>query len=293
MVTLLREPLVHFLLIGMAFFLLYGAFSNTDPDQGARQVVVSAAEVQWMRANWQKRWGRAPTQQELDGLVQQFIRETVLSREAVALGLDQNDQVIRRRLAQKMAFIAKDLVSLTPPTDQDLQAYFDANHERYRTPARYTFSQLYIDPDRRGDTTLEDAEAIKVQLIAEGIGMRDPRAVGDDFMLASYYPQKSPIEIQKQFGSGFTESLMALTPGQWHGPILSGYGAHLVYVARIAEASVPELSAVRDRVVADWTADQREALEERFYKELLDEYTIVVEQPVDAVDLTMNTGETP
>jgi hypothetical protein len=286
-VTLLREPLLHFLVIGAAFFLLYGAFSNPEADQSDKRLVVNAAEVEWMRTNWQKRWGRPPTARELDGLIQQYIRETVLYREALALGLDRNDQIIRRRLAQKMEFIAKDLVSLTPPTDEDLQAYFETHQDRYQEPARYTFTQVFIDPDKRGDATLEDAEAIKARLIAEGDAIEDPGALGDDFMLANYYPEKDPLEIQKLFGSGFAESLIALSPGQWHGPVLSGYGTHLVYVRHVTEPRMPELAVVREQVVADWTADRGEALKERFVGELLEQYSIDVEKPAGDDNVAM------
>jgi hypothetical protein len=284
---LLREPLLHFVLIGAAFFLLYGAFADSGSEQGDKRLVVTAAEVEWMRGNWQKRWGRAPTAQEFDGLIQQYIREHVLYREALALGLDRNDQIIRRRLAQKMEFIAKDLVSLTPPTDEDLLTYFETHQDRYRLPARYTFSQVFIDPDKRGDATLRDAEAIKARLIAEGDAIADPGALGDDFMLANYYPEKDPLEIQKLFGKGFAESLIALAPGQWHGPILSGYGTHLVYLRHVTESQMPPLDAVRERVVADWTTDRGEALKERFVGELLEQYSIVVEPTADGTDVSM------
>ena len=279
---LLREPLLHFLLIGAAFFLLYGTFSKPVSDETGKTIVVSAAEIEWMQTNWQKRWGRPPTAEEFDGLIQQYIRETVLYREALALGLDKDDQVIRRRLGQKMEFIVKDLVALTPPTDEQLQSYFDAHRDRYQEPARYTFTQVFIDPDKRGDTTLEDAEAIKATLIAQGDeAIEDAGALGDDFMLQNYYPEKDQVEIQKQFGSGFTESLVKLSPGQWRGPILSGYGVHLVYVSNISEPPAPVFAEVRERVVQDWETEKGEELNDKFYANLRDQYTIVIEEPTE------------
>ncbi len=275
---LLHEPLLHFL-IGAAFFLLYGTFSKPVSDETGKTIVVSAAEIEWMQTNWQKRWGRPPTAEEFDGLIQQYIRETVLYREALALDLDKDDQVIRRRLGPKMEFIVKDLVALTPPTDEDLQTYFDAHRDRYQEPARYTFTQVFIDPDKRGDATLADAEAIKAQLIAQGDAIDDPGALGDDFMLQNYYPEKDPLEIQKLFGSGFAESLVALSPRQRHGPVLSGYGTHLVYVSHITDPPTPVLAKVHNQVVQEWTAEKGEALKEQFYANLRDSYTIVLEQP--------------
>jgi hypothetical protein len=275
---LLREPLVHFLFIGAAIYLLYGAFAEPVPEEDDKTIVVSAGEIEWMQTAWQKRWNRPPTAQEFDGLIQQYIRETVLYREALTMGLNQHDQVIRRRLAQKLEFLAKDLVALTPPTDEELQTYFDTHRDRYQEPARYTFTQVFIDPDKRGDTTLDDARAIKATLIAQGDAIENAGTLGDDFMLQNYYPQKEQAEIQKLFGSGFAESLVDLSPGQWHGPVLSGYGTHLVYVSNISEPPPPVFAEVRERVVQDWTTEKGEELNEKFYANLRDRYTIVIEE---------------
>jgi len=278
-VKLLREPLLHFLFIGAAIYLLYGMFAEPVPEETDKTIVVSAGEIEWMQSSWQKRWNRPPTDKEMDGLVQQYIRETVLYREALTMGLNQHDQVIRRRLAQKLEFLAKDLVALTPPTDEELQAYFAEHQDRYQEPARYTFTQVFIDPDKRGDATLADAEKIKATLIAQGDAIDDAGALGDDFMLQNYYPEKDPIEIQKNFGSGFTASLVDLSPGQWHGPVLSGYGVHLVYVSNVSEPPAPVFAEVRERVTLDWKTDRGEELNEKFYANLRDQYTIVIEAP--------------
>jgi len=283
----LREPLLHFLLIGAAIYLLYGAFAETAPEETDKTIVVSAAEVEWMQTSWQKRWNRLPTPDELNGVIQQYIRETVLYREALTMGLNKHDQVIRRRLAQKLEFLAKDLVSLTPPTDEELVAYFDVHKDRYQEPALYTFTQVFFDPDKRGDATLDDAEAIKVTLISIGDAIEDAGALGDAIMLQSYYPEKDPLEIQKSFGTGFTESLMDLAPGEWHGPVLSGYGTHLVYVSRIHEPPPPVFAEVRDQVVQEWTSERSEELNEQFYASLRDGYTIVIEELVAQDDVAV------
>jgi hypothetical protein len=261
-------------------YLLYGVFAEPVPEADDKTIVVKAGEVEWMQTAWQKRWNRPPTAEELDGLVQQYIKETVLYREALTMGLNKHDQVIRRRLAQKLEFLAKDLVALTPPTDEELQAYFDEHQERYQEPVLYTFTQIFIDPDKRGDTTLDDAEAIKANLIVKGDAVEDPGALGDDFMLQNYYPEKDAVEIQKQFGSGFTESLVELSPGQWHGPVLSGYGVHLVYISSISEPPPPDFAALRARVVQDWEMERGEELNNKFYASLRDQYTVVIEEPV-------------
>lgn len=276
---LLREPLLHFIFIGAVIYLLYGVFAEPVMDETDKTIVVSAGETEWMQSSWQKRWNRPPTDKEMDGLIQQYIRETVLYREALTMGLNQHDQVIRRRLAQKLEFLARDLASLAPPTEEELLAYFTEHQARYQEPTRYTFTQVFIDPDKRGDATLADAETIKATLIAQGDAIEDAGALGDDFMLQNYYPDKDPLEIRKYFGSGFAESLVELSPGQWHGPVLSGYGVHLVYVSNVTAPPAPVFAELRERVTQDWKAERGEELNEKFYASLRDRYTIVIEAP--------------
>ena len=289
----LREPLLHFLIIGVVIYALFAVFAESTPEADDDTLVVSAAEIEWMHTSWQQRWNRPPTEEELDGLIQQYIRETVLYREALTMGLNQHDQVIRRRLAQKLEFLAKDLVALAPPTEEELQAYFATHEDRYREPPLYTFTQVYVDPDKRGDATLADAERIKATLIAQGEAIEDPGALGDGFMLQSYFPEKDPTEIQKAFGRGFAESLMGLATGEWHGPVLSGYGTHVVYVSHVSEPPAPIFDAVRDRVTEDWKAGRGEELNEAFYANLRDRYTIVIDWPDGERELALSRDEKP
>ena len=284
---LLREPLVHFMFIGAFIYLLYGVFAESVPEADDKTIVVTAGEVEWMQSTWQKRWNRPPTAKEFDGLIQQYIREMVLYREALTMGLNKHDMVVRRRLAQKLEFLAKDLVALIPPTEEELQIYFDEHQGRYQEPMLYTFTQVFIDPDKRGDATLDDAEKIKATLIEKGDAIDDPGALGDRFMLQNYYPGKDQIEIQKQFGSGFTESLIALSAGEWHGPVLSGYGVHLVYISNVDEPPPPVFADVRERVVQEWTSDKSEELNEKFYANLREQYTVVIEEPVEDEKLVL------
>ncbi len=292
---LLREPLVHFMFIGAVIYLVYAVFAEPVPEETDKTIVVTAGEIEWMQTSWQKRWNRPPTTKEFDGLIQQYIKETVLYREALTMGLNKHDQVIRRRLAQKLEFLARDLVALTPPTDEELQVYFDEHQARYQEPMRYTFTQVFFDPDKRGDTTLDDAKAVKATLIAQGYAIDDAidyaRALGDDFMLQNYYPEKEPVEIQKLFGPGFTQSLVELSPGQWHGPVLSGYGVHLVFVSNISEPPPLQFAKVRERVMQDWKREKGEELNDKFYSSLREQYTIVIETPEQAGNLTAIRGQ--
>jgi hypothetical protein len=281
------------LFIGAAIYLLYGAFAEPVPEEVDKTIVVSAGEIEWMQTAWQKRWNRLPTPEEFDGLIQQYIRETVLYREALTMGLNKHDQVIRRRLAQKLEFLAKDLVALTPPTDEELLTYFKAHQDRYQEPARYTFTQVFIDPDKRGDATLADAEKIKATLKARSDAIEDAGALGDTFMLQNYYPEKEQAEIQKLFGSGFAESLVELSVGQWHGPVLSGYGVHLVYVDNVSEPPAPVFAEVRERVMQDWKTEKGEELNEKFYVNLRDRYTVVIEELKEEDKVTALKAQAP
>ncbi len=263
--------------IGAFIYLLYGMFSEPVVDDSDKTIVVTTGEVEWMRAAWEKRWNRAPTKTEFDGLIQQYIKETVLYREALTMGLNKHDQVIRRRLAQKLEFLAKDLVALTPPDDAELSAYFEAHQASYQLPARYTFTQVFIDPDKRGDDALNYAEEVKAKLIALGASNAQAAELSDRLMLQSDYAEVTQLDIKKQFGNEFAESLIKLSTGQWVGPVLSGYGIHLVYIDQIHLPPPTVLAEVRERVVRDWTADRSETLNKKFYADLREQYTVIIE----------------
>jgi hypothetical protein len=278
-VKLLREPLVQFLFIGAAIYLVYGLFAEPVEEETGDTLVVRAGEIEWMQTAWQKRWNRMPTPQELDGLIQQYVRESILYREALAMGLDKDDTIIRRRLAQKLEFLAQDLAMMTPPSEEELQAWFDAHRDRYQEPVRFTFTQVFVDPEKRGDATLDDARAIKAALMSQPDATANAGEQGDGFLLQSHYTENSRADVQKLFGDGFAESLVELSPGEWHGPVMSGYGVHLVYVHSISEPPPPVFAGVREQVRQDWEGNRRETLNEQFYAGLRDRYTIVIEAP--------------
>jgi hypothetical protein len=290
---LFREPLLHFVLIGAVIYMVYGLFAEPAEDTQDNTLTVSAAEIQWMQANWQKRWNRLPTEQELDGLIQHYIKETVLYREALSMGLNKHDPVIRRRLAQKLEFLAKDLVTLTPPTEQELRAYFQEHQSRYQPPVRYSFTQIYLDPDKRGDATLDDARAMKTALAAQANAFDRAGEWGDDLMLQSHYSAVDQVEIHKQFGAEFAEAMVKLAPGQWHGPLLSGYGVHLIYVHSRQEAAPVQFTEVRERVAQDWQSAKSDELNDTFYANLRERYSIVIEKPKQDNNVTAMQEQDP
>ncbi len=273
----LREPLVQFLFLGGLIYLAYALVTPQSEEDNSRTILVSASRVQWMQDSWQKRWNRLPTKQELDGIIQQYIKETVLYNEAIKMGLDKDDGVIRRRLAQQVEFLAKDLVVYTPPAQADLEKYYKEHLDQYKPDVSYSFTQVYFDPDKRGESTLDDANKVKEKLVAQASMLQNVEGLGDDYMKANYFEANTPMEIRKNFGSGFAESLMELEAGKWHGPVLSGFGTHLVFVNEIVSPPVPPFDEIKARVLEDWIEQKRESLNEEFYEALEDYYTIIIE----------------
>lgn len=281
-VRLIKEPLVHFLVIGAAIFVLYGFMGQQDVEEQERAITITAGEINWLTDSWKKRWNRPPTKEERDGLIKQYMREMILYHEAVAMGLDKDDTVIRRRLAQKLEFLTQDLISPQPPTEGELRTYFETHMNRYQPPDLITLTHVFFDPDKRGDQTLKDAETIKAKLIALKQPPQNARSFGDPFMLQSYYPERSEAELSKLFGSGFARPVFELATQEWHGPVLSGYGTHLVYVHDRRESEPPSVTEVQAQVREDWESDRREQLNEQFIASLMGRYDVTIEdEPVD------------
>lgn len=290
----LREPLVHFLLFGAAIYLVYALQAQPVGEEEAddRTVVVSTGEIAWMLESWEKRWGRPPTQEELDGMIQGYAKETILYREAIAMGLDKDDIIIRRRMAQKLTFMFEDLLQPKPPTDEQLQAYFEENIDAYSLPARITMTQVFIDPDKHGDQTLEYAAAMKTMLERSDDPEAAGRAAADSFMLQAYHPERVETELARDFGSEFARSVFELEPGKWHGPVLSGYGTHLVYVSHRIETQPQAFTDVEAMVLQNWQDERRKELNEQFVANLLDRYEVVIEEiPADAATTTAGAGQ--
>jgi hypothetical protein len=253
-----------------------------EAEEQERAITITAGEIGWLTDTWKKRWSRPPTDKERAGLIQQYLQEMILYREAVAMGLDKDDTVIRRRLAQKLEFLTQDLISPQPPSQDELQTYFEEHIERYQPPDLITMTHVFFDPDKRGDQTLKDAETIKAELIALNEPPQDARSFGDPFMLQSYYPERSEAELAKLFGSGFARPVFELAPQQWHGPVLSGYGTHLVYVHDLQKSEPPKFTEVEKQVRQDWENDKRAQLNEQYIASLMGRYDVTIEDvPVD------------
>jgi parvulin-like peptidyl-prolyl isomerase len=268
-----REPLLHFLLIGAALFALYGVLNRGESDT-PREIVVSEARVAALAENFAKTWMRPPTAEELAGLVEDYVREEIYYREALAIGLDQDDTVIRRRLRQKMEFISEELAT-TEPTDAELQAYLDANAEKFLEPSATTFEQVYFSTERRGDDARPAAERLLAALQAGRAGP-DPAAAGDSTLLPLSMEGATPRQIAGTFGEEFVAQLDEAPAGQWSGPLHSSYGVHLVRVVERADGALPTLDRIRPVVLREWQVEQTRRVSDEFYEALRDRYDVRV-----------------
>lgn len=274
---LLREPLVHFMAIGAILFGFYNLI-NDDRDTGNR-IEVTDRKVAQLTQAWVSTWQRTPTAGELQSLIDGYIREEVLVREAFALGLDEDDVIIRRRLAQKMDFLTSDLSNASAPEDDKLLDYFTNHPELFVIPARVSFRQIYFNADQRGNATSADANALLAKL-KNGTQV-DPATQGDRFMLETRFTRATERQVARTFGGSFAAALFGLNssglnaPG-WHGPLESGYGLHLVWVETYELARQPEFSSIRNDVLLAWQEAEQQRREAEAFEQLKARYEIVI-----------------
>ena len=272
MKKLYKEPLLHFLIIGALIFVLFSIVNKEESIESENKIVVSIAEIERLSDNWSKKWNRPPTERELMGLVDSYVKEEVYYREALALGLDQNDTILRRRLMQKMEFLSNDLAELNTPDESALNKYFLDNQEKYELPAQVSFTHIYFSLDKRGAKAFEDAKNVLSELNTLRASEK-----GDSFMLQYDFVQETPFEVERLFGKGFAEELFTLGINTWLGPIESGYGLHLVRVSEKVDARMPELASAIDKVRTDLMFERRQKMNKEIYEKFKERYEIVVE----------------
>jgi parvulin-like peptidyl-prolyl isomerase len=277
MAKVLREPLFHFLLAGLALFLLYELIRGGESD-APREIVISEARVEALAESFAAVWMRPPTPQEIKGLVDDFVAEEIFYREGIAMGLDQDDTVIRRRLRQKMEFIAEDAATAVEPSDEQLQAYLAQHAAKFVAPAELTFAQVYFNTGKRGDSARAEAEKLLAELQA-GRGPADPAEAGDPTLLPVGLQAASPQAIANAFGSDFAAQIEEAPVGQWSGPLQSTFGLHLVRVDERTAGALPALEAIRPIVLREWQAEQRTASNQRFLDGLRARYEVRIEGP--------------
>ena len=276
--SLFREPLLHFVVLGLILFGVRALLTRGDGSEVDKRIQVTETEVQWLASTWESRWQRPPTEQELRGLVDAYVREEVLYREALDVGLDRDDQVIRRRLVQKLEFITEDLASQVQPSEATLQAFFRDSVDRYRFPERRSFEHVYFNADQRGAAIDTDVARVLAEVRARSVTLAQAVDRGDRFMLPHEYRRLSPEEVARSFGGRFADALFALEAGEWQGPVVSGYGLRLVRVTDVEEGRVPALAEVREEVLLDYATVARRQASEALYEGLRAQYEIEIDE---------------
>ncbi len=275
----LREPLFHFLLIGALMFVGFSLFQNEDQSMDT-QIVVTENDISVLMADFKRTWQRPPLEKELQGLLEEKIREEIAYREGLALGLDRDDPYIRRRLRMKLELMLEDISAQSSPTDEELEEFLVQNREMFRREERIRFSQVYLNPADHGDKLQEDAERLLERLSEEGENL-NLELFGDAIMLGKTFPLTPSSVINRQFGNAFAEQLSGLEIGRWQGPVRSGYGYHLVLIEERNEVRDPELAEIRSAVVREYDLKQRRELKEKIYTNLREKYTITIESESD------------
>jgi len=278
----LREPLLHFLLAGAALFAGYSSLHPTTSGDGDRnRIELTVDDLRQLTIAWVAQGRPAPTREELEHLAEARVREEVLYREALALGLDRDDTIVKRRLAQKMEFLFEDVAALREPARAQLQAWFEQHAERFRRPARATFLHRYFSPDRRGAGARDDAARAQQVLAGQPADAPQAAALADPFMFQEYYGDRSFDDLARVFGPAFARDLFQLTPGSWQGPIESGYGWHLVFVDSITPSYVPPFEDVEPEVKSAWIEDRRATVRQQAFEAMRARYAVVLPQDFD------------
>jgi len=275
-----REPLLHFLLLGLGLFLLHGWVGRSASAEGGT-IVISRGRIEQLSIGFQRMHQRAPDSGELGALIDDAIQEEIYSREAKALGLDRDDTIIRRRLRQKLEFVSQDLTPIAEPTDAELEAYLQAQPQKFRTERRYGLRHVYLDPSVHGSRLVEDAERLLTELRRSGPAA-DLSGRGEASLLPQKVEQMAASELSRLFGAQFESALPALPLGQWSGPVPSGYGLHLVLLQQRDEERARALAEVRAELRREWIDARHEEANARSYAQLRARYAVSVERPASS-----------
>lgn len=268
---LCKEPLVHFLLIGAILFLVYDLGQEPGSEPSSR-IRIDAGQVEQLVAGFRRTWLRPPTAAELDKLIDGHVRDEIYYREALSMGLDQNDAVIRQRMRIKLDFMLQDLTAADAPTDEQLMQFIEENGDKFREEPRIAFLQVYLNPEKHADLATKSA-----QLLADLQAGAAPETAGDSTLLALQYRLTRQGELVREFGDKFAQQLGELQPGEWSGPVYSGFGAHLVRVLERQDARLPQLADIRAQVVREYQIEQQREMKDTVYQQLRKGYEVVID----------------
>ena len=282
--ALSQEPLVHFLLIGAVLFLVF-ELRQEEASAAPNQILVDAGQVEQLAARFKRTRLRAPTDIELAALIEGHVREEVYYRQALAMGLDQNDPVLRQRMRQKLEFLLEDLAAEAVPGDEQLTRFMQSHPDRFREEPRLSFTQVYLNPENHSDIA---GDAMKV--LTRLNNGAPPEMEGDRSLVAQKYQLATRHEITRVFGDSFAQQMVLLEPGGWTGPVYSGYGGHLVRVSAKQAARFPDLPEIRDQVERDYMTERRQELKDITYRKLREGYEIIIEKSAGVPDPVAETA---
>jgi len=274
-----HEPLVQFLLLGALLF-VYFEWKGGGSGPGSTRISITPGLVEHLASGFARTWQRPPTDAELKGLVDDYVKEEIATREATAMGLDRDDTIIRRRLRQKMEFLVDEAVDATPPTDAEIRAWLEKHPGAFHPEPQVALRQVYVSVRRGGASAPVEAQRLLARLRAAGPDARID-ALGDASMLPRELPLGPLSEVTRAFGTEFAARIDAIEPGRWTGPVESPYGLHLVLVSERVAAAPPALADVRPLVERELLAERRRTQLQALYERLLQKYTVTIEMPKD------------
>ena len=269
---LVKEPLLHFLLIGAFFFVVYSLLNSESKGEDF-YISVDEDRIIALVESYKITWQRAPSAEELKALIDDYVLEEAYYRQALALNLDKGDSVIRRRLRQKMEFLANAMMESAEPTDTELTMYMTKNIEKYTVDDSYSFEQVFINARQSSQKLSARVAQVQADILKKNSPISDPA------LLASSYVRLTRHQIDNLFGQNFSENFDDLELNKWYGPIGSGVGMHFIYLTERIQAPLPSLSAVRDQVLSDWRFGKDNEAKEQLRRNVLKEFRVEVALP--------------
>lgn len=277
--TFLREPLLHFAVVGAILFGGYSWLNDRHVEAtGTEPVRIGEGDVRWLKQTWSSQWLREPTADELKGLVDDLLNEKVMAREAQEMGLEKDDTIIRRRLAQKIKFLVEDTAQLAEPTEVELRQFYAANPAHFETPGKLSFRQVYFNPEHRKDAAADATAALG----ALSANVEDGSIEGDRLLFGDSFADTDEQALSGMFGADFARQVFALEPGGWRGPVKSGYGFHLVLVTQRTATAPKPFETVKNAVLAEWRSAKQTELSRNYLVELRNKYGVELDDSTKA-----------